>query len=61
MQAYECSTCRKVSWFVDSDDRSRCPTCGDANVRLLSADEVQKGREAGVYFDVDLKTGGPKR
>lgn len=57
-QFYECFACRKVSMFSEHDDQTECPTCGGTSIQLLSKQHVREGKESGVYFNIDPKTGG---
>jgi LSD1 subclass zinc finger protein len=56
-QSYECFSCRKVSMFADGEDQTKCSTCEGTNIQLLSGQRVREGMEAGVYFNIDPKTG----
>jgi len=56
LQAYQCFTCNKVSYFTDAD-HSKCPTCGVTKIEVLSNDRVREGMDAGVFFNIDPKTG----
>jgi PHP family Zn ribbon phosphoesterase len=63
MQAYECFKCHEVSYFTDTMDQTKCPTCGGV-VHLLSEDRVREGMKSGVFYNIDPKTGKrakPKR
>jgi hypothetical protein len=55
-QYYECFTCRKVASLAPGDE-PRCNICGKTNGQVLTRQQVSEGREAGVFFDIDLKTG----
>ena len=57
-QSHECFACRRVSLLLDDKDTSKCPSCGSANGHVISSGRVREGKEAGAYFDIDLKTGG---
>jgi DNA-directed RNA polymerase subunit RPC12/RpoP len=57
LQSYECFSCRKVSLFSVGEDQTKCPTCGSTNIQILSKDRVTEGMKAGVYFNIDPKTG----
>ena len=64
LQAYECYTCHKVSWFFDGADQTKCSTCGGTSIKLISAEQVDEGQKSGAYFNIDLSTGKrakPKR
>jgi hypothetical protein len=63
LQDYLCRKCKRVSVFT-IDDHSKCTTCGSTDIELLSREDVKKGFEDGVYWKIDLRTGGrakPKR
>ena len=38
-QAYQCFSCGKLSAFSDNE---KCPSCGSARIRVLSADDVRE-------------------
>lgn len=64
LQSYQCFTCHKVYMFPDGADQTKCLTCGGTNIELLSNERVREGMEAGVFFNIDPKTGKrakPKR
>jgi len=46
----------KVLIFVGAT-QANCESCGSSNIQLLSAERVKEGLEAGVYFNIDPKTG----
>jgi hypothetical protein len=56
MQANQCFSCDKISWFGAGQDETKCPKCGGA-IQLLSGRQVHDGLEAGVYYSIDPKTG----
>jgi DNA-directed RNA polymerase subunit RPC12/RpoP len=53
---YECFTCRRVFLLTDSVDKSKCPSCGGTNGRVISAKRVKQGMEAG-YISTSIRTG----
>jgi hypothetical protein len=63
MPSYQCFECRKVRPFTGSD-HTKCEVCGSGNIELLSPERITEGREHGVFYNIDPKTGKrakPKR
>lgn len=56
MSSFECFSCMRVT--VLSGPVDKCPSCGSANGQVVSADRLREGFEAGVYYNIDPKTGG---
>ena len=54
---FRCIPCQKVSTILPGDE-TKCGACGGSNGELLSAERFDQGFKAGVYFNIDPKTGG---
>jgi hypothetical protein len=52
---YSCPKCRKIVPIVEGREK-KCLSCGDTNGEILSQEQVDKGMEGGVYFNM-----GPDR
>lgn len=59
--SWNCFECRTVAVRLDAEAAKQCSSCGSTRGELLSADRVTKGVEAGVYWNIDLRTGGPAK
>jgi hypothetical protein len=60
MAAYRCFNCHKISLVSQAVEQApKCPSCGGTNGEFLSPERFKEGVEAGVYFNIDPKTGGP--
>lgn len=59
MPFFHCFSCLKVQPLAGSSDaEKKCPSCGGTNGEVLSADRVKSGMDAGVFYNIDPKTGG---
>jgi hypothetical protein len=60
-QWYQCFTCREVSLISDVDKQSpeerTCSICGTNNGRVISHERAKEGLDAGVFFNIDPRTG----
>ena len=59
-QFFSCFACQKV-FPILSEVNGKCPACASANGEILSPERVREGVQAGVYFNVDRKTGKRKK
>lgn len=57
MANFQCFSCNRVFLLIGAN-AEKCPSCGGTNGEVISNERVREGREAGVYYDIDLKTGG---
>ena len=55
---WNCFECHTVVPRMDATAEKKCNTCGSTRGELLSGDRFTAGMDAGVYFNIDLKTGG---
>ena len=60
-QWYECFDCRNLSPISDGDNQSpeerKCSTCGTTHGQVISHERMKDGLEAGVFFNIDPRTG----
>lgn len=56
MAYYRCFSCEKVFPLM-GENENKCPSCEGANGEVISAERVKEGMEAGVYYNIDPKTG----
>jgi hypothetical protein len=56
--SFTCYTCHKVFPFTTE---KKCPSCGGTNGELESSAQFKEKHEAGVYHDIDPKTGKPTK
>jgi hypothetical protein len=57
---FHCFQCRSVHPLLGEKQEERerkCSTCGSTNVEVISQQRFQEGFEAGVFFNIDPKTG----
>jgi DNA-directed RNA polymerase subunit RPC12/RpoP len=59
-QSFSCFACQKV-FPILSEENGKCPSCGSADGEILSPERVREGMQAGVYFNIDPKTGKHKK
>jgi hypothetical protein len=59
-QWFECFDCRKVGPIL-SGAETKCAACGSVNGEILSAERFKEGFDAGVYFNIDPRTGKPAK
>ena len=57
---FHCFSCKKVSPLFESAG-TQCPLCSSANGEILSSERFSEGFKAGVYFNLDPKTGKPAK
>ena len=60
---FNCFNCQKVAPLLEPEKKS-CPLCGSSNGEIISGSRLKEGMEAGVFFNIDPKTGKrekPKR
>jgi predicted RNA-binding Zn-ribbon protein involved in translation (DUF1610 family) len=53
---YHCFKCRKVVPLIGTAKR-KCPSCGDEGGEVISQERFEEGFEAGVYYNIDPRTG----
>jgi Zn finger protein HypA/HybF involved in hydrogenase expression len=53
---YNCFNCHKVSPLSETAEK-KCPLCGSANGEALTSDRFEESLKAGVFFNIDAKTG----
>ena len=53
---FHCFACRKVTPLLGSGEK-RCPSCASANGEVIPGQRVTEGLEAGVFFNIDPRTG----
>jgi hypothetical protein len=63
---YECFTCCKVYPLIAEKDKElagegKCATCGGGNGRIVPEGQFAEGFAAGVYYNLDPKTGKPAK
>lgn len=56
MAFFNCLTCKKVMPLIESSGK-RCPSCGGVNGETLSRERFDEGLKAGVFFNIDPRTG----
>ena len=56
-QYYNCFNCRKVVALFAAD-HTKCPSCGSTNGEVILHQRVEEGLSAGVFYNIDLRTGG---
>lgn len=54
MKNIECFDCKKVFPFQEKEE---CPSCGGVNIQIISNDRLKEGLDAGVFYNIDPKTG----
>lgn len=59
-QFFECFGCKKVVLLSD-DTKKVCPGCGSANGQIIPFDRVKQGMDAGVFYNIDPRTGKPAK
>jgi hypothetical protein len=59
VEYYRCITCHKVHPLLEGVER-KCSVCGSTNGEV-SDEHFKAGFEAGTYFNIDPKTGGPAK
>jgi hypothetical protein len=57
---YNCFACRKVAPLAEST-QEKCPACGSTNGERISNERFNEGFKAGVFFNIDPKTGKPAK
>jgi rRNA maturation endonuclease Nob1 len=58
---YQCFACSRVFLLLTGDEK-KCPSCGGTNGQVVSNERVIEGEKAGVYWNIDPRTGGrPKK
>ena len=58
-QCFECFDCHRVVPIEAPTEK--CPSCGSTNGQAISAERCKEGFEAGVFFNIDPKTGKPAK
>lgn len=53
---YNCFSCHKVMPLIGTTEK-KCPSCGSANGEVLSNGRFDEGFKAGVFYNIDSKTG----
>lgn len=53
---FNCFNCHKIAPLIETPER-KCSLCGSANGEVLNAERVKEGLEAGVFYNIDPKTG----
>ena len=53
---YNCVDCHKVAPLADIGEK-KCPLCGSTNGEVVTGQRVEDGLKAGVFFNIDPKTG----
>jgi hypothetical protein len=60
-QWYHCFTCKKLTPISKRDkqspDEMTCSICGTNNGEVISGERAMEGLAAGVFFNIDPKTG----
>ena len=56
MWNYECLDCKRVFMALTGDEK-KCPRCGGTSGRVVSHENLEKGFEAGAYYNIDPATG----
>ena len=56
--SFECFSCRKVAPLLHGDKDDECPVCGSSNGQIVDSNRVREGMKAGVYYDIDPRSGG---
>jgi hypothetical protein len=56
MAAFNCFSCHKVTPFFESVMK-KCPSCGSANGEVISNKRLKEGMDAGVFYNIDPRTG----
>lgn len=56
MTFFNCFDCMKVMPLIGTTEK-KCPSCGGTNGEALSRQRVDEGLEAGVFFNIDPRTG----
>ena len=57
---YNCFKCRRV-FVIANDAGNVCPSCGGTTGEIVSNTHLKEGMEAGVYWNIDPRTGGPAK
>lgn len=53
---YNCFSCHNVAPLAENAEKT-CPLCGSGNGEVLTAERFHEGFKAGVFFNIDPKTG----
>lgn len=53
---YNCFNCHKVMPLLGADEK-KCPSCGSTNGEVISAQRFEEGFKAGVFYNIDPRTG----
>ncbi len=53
---YNCFDCHKVAPLLNMVGKT-CPLCGSTNGEVVTGQRVEEGMRAGVFFNIDPKTG----
>ncbi len=53
---YNCFSCKKVAPLVGTAEK-KCPLCGSANGEVITNERFEEGFKAGVFYNIDPKTG----
>ena len=53
---FRCNDCNKVISLLGSTEE-KCPSCGGSRGEVVSQEHMKEGFEAGVYFNIDPRTG----
>lgn len=66
MSAFQCFHCHRVIPLLNEEmtstaQQGKCPSCGGRNGQIISSDRVKEGLDAGVFYNIDPKTGGPAK
>lgn len=59
-QFFECFGCKNVILLSD-ETKKVCPGCGSANGQVISFERVKQGMDAGVFYNIDPRTGKPAK
>jgi rRNA maturation endonuclease Nob1 len=60
-QFFECYDCGKVAPLFDGANKEICPLCGSRRGQAISRERFDEAFKAGVFFNIDLKTGKPAK
>lgn len=55
---FSCYSCNKVAAILDAKASPKCISCGSSNGEIVSRADFKERYERGVYYDIDLRTGG---
>lgn len=56
-QFFQCFNCRKVFPLFEVNEKTICPFCESVKVEAVSREEFDTKHKAGVFFNIDPKTG----